>query len=190
MSWLPGFKLTDSVVPYTHVYVILNPKSSTPPHVLSEWMSNQRNLSKVWWDSIFIPALLSLPVTTRTRHFNIVRTAQITHILPSYVRLYDEDMVALDQALHAQREMDDFEWFFIVSAFGQRRLLREGEILGPEAFGFNEMFDLTKAIKVSIHIAMNFVCTDSTYSLFWHRQRTFGWIRCESFLCVITSFTL
>ena len=59
------------------------------------------------------------------------------------MHLYNKDMVALDLDLHAQCEMDDFEWFITANAHGQRRLLREGEILGPEAFGLNEMFDLT-----------------------------------------------
>ena len=53
---------------------------------------------------------------------------------------------------------------FVVSAFGQQRLMREGEVLGPEAFGLNEMFDLPIAIKISIHIAMSFVSIQHTLS--------------------------
>ena len=49
------------------------------------------------------------------------------------------------------------------------------ETLGPEAFRLGEMFDLSMAMIVSIHLAMNFKCKDMSYSLFWHHQKTYTW---------------
>ena len=48
----------------------------------------------------------------------------------------------------------------------------EGEILGPEAFNLPAVFDLSRTVIVSIHLAINFTCKDKTVSLFWHRTRT------------------
>ena len=177
--WLPGFKLLpDACTQPSSVHVILRPKSSATALDLSEWQKNNRNLLNMWWTSIFIPAIRSLPQDTRTRRFNAVRAIQITGTLPTCMRLYEEDIVALDRALDA-RHLDDFEWYFTSFAYGQRKLLDEDEFVGPEAFGLGDMFDLTSVLKISIHIAMNFTSNDSMYSLFWALDPTFTWIRCK-----------
>ena len=182
-QWLPSFKLLpDTCSPLSSVHVILRPKSSASAQDLSEWQKNYRNLLNVWWSSIFIPAIRSLPHDTRTRRFNAVRAIQITGMLPTCVRLYKEDIVALDRALDA-RQLDDFEWYFITFAFGQRKLLDEDEAVGPETFGLGDMFDLTSVLKISIHIAMNFTFNDRVHSLFWALEPTYTWIRCKFLPC-------
>ena len=180
--WLPSFKLVEST-PLSPVYVILRPKSSATAHKVAEWSKQWQNLPKVWWMSVFIPAIRSLPVDTRTRRFNTVRTFGVTGLLPTYMRLYKEDIVPLDQALNnPMHQLDDFEWFFISYGYGQRKELEEGEPLGPGAFGLSDMFDLTSITKISLHIALNFSFTDRTYSLFWDLEETYRWIQCEFFL--------
>jgi hypothetical protein len=184
-KWLPGFKLTSSVVPYSDVYVVFRPKSTAAANVISEWKEHPKKLPKVWFMVVLIPALRCLPPNTRTRRFNGLQTIQQTDLLPSYVRLYNEDIVSIDQALLAPvGEMDDFNWFFMCHGFGQRKLLEEDDSLSPEAFGLGIMFDLTNIVKISLHIAINITCADASYSLFWHRERTHNWIQGESFICL------
>ena len=185
-KWLPAFRLTDSIVPYCSVYVILRPKPTASANVILEWQTHTKNLPRLWWNSVFIPALRFLPADTRTSHFNIIRTVQRTGILPSCMHLYDEDMANLDIALDAPTcGMDDFKWYFMIYGYGQRKLIDEAESLGPESFGLGEMLDLTKVSKISLHIAINFACTDTSYSLFWHRERTYGWIHCNFLLLLL-----
>lgn len=175
-KWLPGFKLTHSLFLYGQVHVVFRPKSTADASAISELKEHSTRLRKVWWNSVLIPALRSLPPNTRTRRYNIVRTVQETDILPRYARLYEEDIADIDQALQAS-VVDDFEWFFICFGFGQRKLLEEDESLGPEAFGLGTLFDLSNIVKISLHLAVNLTCTDELYSLFWHRKRTYSWIQ-------------
>ena len=118
-KWLPGFKPIYSVLPYSDVYVVLRPKSTAAASVILEWKEHTKHLPKLWWNSVLIPALRSLPPNTQTRCYNIIQTVQVTDILPRYARLYEEDIAYIDQALQAPvGEMDDFEWFFICFGFG------------------------------------------------------------------------
>ena len=180
-TWLPGFRLVDG--PAAKVWVIFRPKSSATADDVSEWQTNCQNLPRVWWNCVLIPAVKSLPDSSRTRRFNAVHTFEVTQVFPTYMRIYREDLEAIDQALDdAPQQLSDFHWFFLCSSYGQRRELREDEQLGPSAFGLGDVFDLTSALRVSIHLAMNFKCTDDRFSLFWGYDRTFDWMQCELLL--------
>ena len=180
--WLPGFKLTIGL--QFPVYVLLRPKPTASTRSLSEWRKNWQNLPRVWWTTVFIPAVKTLPPCTRTRKYNTIGTFDITGILPKYLRLYPEDVSAIDRALqHPTRELTDFSWYLMAWGYGQRRLLKEGEPLSPEAFGLGEMFHLPSLHKVSVHIALNFSATDrGGYSLFWGMEDTHNWTRSEFFI--------
>ena len=63
---------------------------------------------------MLIPAVQSLPESSRTRRFNAINTVERTQIFPVYLWLYEEDMSAIDQNLDAApQELDDFSWFFL-----------------------------------------------------------------------------
>ena len=57
--------------------------------------------------------------------------------------------------------------------------MKEGESLGAASFQLEELFDQTAVIRVFIHVAINFKCTDNRFSLFWGAYRTQRWIQCE-----------
>ena len=84
-----------------------------------------------------------------------------THILPSYLRLYEEDLAALEEHLEVG-DVDDFTWFFYSCKFGQRKLAKREEPLGAGAFGLDDCFDLSKALRVSLHLGVNFESRDNS----------------------------
>ena len=164
------------------VYVVMQPKPSASTSSLSEWKKHWQNLPRVWWTTTFIPAIRILPQSTRTRTYNTIRTFEVIGILPRYLHLYPEDIAAIDRALQdPTRDLNNFEWYLVAWGYGQRKFLKEGEPLSPEAFGLGDtcMFHLTLMLKISVHIALNFSCTDRGYSLFWGMEETANWIRCE-----------
>ena len=129
---------------------------------------------------MLIPAVQSLPESSRTRRINAINTVERTQIFPVYLRLYEEDMSAIDQNVDAApQELDHFSWFFVCYAFGQRHELRTGESLGAGSFRLEEIFDQRAAPRTSVHIALNFRCTDGSFSLFWVLDRTYSWMKCE-----------
>ena len=179
-NWLPGFKLVDGMIPFCPVYVILRLKSGVRPIEASQWRENQMGLASTWWTTVMLPAVASLPDSCRTRHFNPVMTSTRTGILPKYLRLYDEDLAQLDSALQAPSSMEsDLSWYFVCCKFGQRKELDPGERLGPESFGLGDAFDLTDIVSISVHLALNFGCTDERYSLFWNSDTLSTWTECE-----------
>ncbi len=174
--WLPGFPLIDG--PGNSVHVVFRPNSNATAADLRDVQDQETTLAREWWMSILIPALSLLPDDTKTHLFNVPNTSQITGILPMYIRIYPNDLRLLDVALQATTRESNFEylsWYFVCSKYGQRFDLEEGEVLGPAAFHLSEMYDFQSAAKVSIHLAMNFRCKDSTYSLFWEREKTYTW---------------
>ena len=92
----------------------------------------------------------ALPLTSRTRRYNAVTTSEETHILPSYLRLYEEDVAALDRSI-ASTGLADFTWFLYSCKFGLRKLLETGQSLGPGLFSLDDGYDLTTAVRVSLH---------------------------------------
>ena len=169
-KWLPGFKLLRN-----GMHVVLRAKMDATPMNLRSEQEQQSSLQNKWWMSIFIPALNSLPDECRTRLFNATQTIQRTKIMPEYIRIYKEDLPLLDRALQDVLGLDDLDWYFVQWMYGQRMDLEEDEHLGPDAFRLGDMFNLSSATKFSIHIALNFACKDSNYSLFWNRNRALNW---------------
>jgi hypothetical protein len=176
-NWLPGFKLVDG--PVNSVHVVFRVKSDAVAREIHQLQDDEKGLAREWWMSVLLPAVHSLPEETKTRRFNTPATYQATRILPRFLRLYSEDLPLLHGALHDATMDSSFHhhltWNFVCSRYGQRLEVTEGEILGPEAFRLPAMFDLSREVIVSIHLAMNFTCRDKTMSLFWHRTRTAGW---------------
>ena len=106
-AWLPAFRLADG--PVTRVQVVLRPKMTVSADTLTEWQKNCQSLAAVWWRCVLIPAVQSLPESSRTCQFNAINTVERTQIFPVYLRLYEEDMSAIDQNLDAApQELDDF----------------------------------------------------------------------------------
>ena len=84
-GWLPCFQLLKG--PPDHVFVALWPRSTSTAQDLEQWKQHSNNLQKLWWKTIFIPALQSLPRSTRTWQNNTVHTWMVMGILPRYVDL-------------------------------------------------------------------------------------------------------
>ena len=176
-KWFPAFRLFDGSV--GAVMVLLRPKDNAAPDDIAEWQRNAQSLPALWWTSVLIPAMKTLPLTSRTRRYNALNTSEETHILPTYLRLYEEDVAALDWSI-ASTGLADFNWFLYSCKFGQRKLLETGQSLGPGSFGLDDAYDLTTAMRVSLHIAVNFRCIDGSSSLFWSFDETKRWMRGES----------
>lgn len=174
--WLPGFKFLDG--PVNPVYVVFRVKSDANARDVHQ-LHEEKGLAREWWTSILLPAIHSLSEDTRTRRYNTPSTFQTTRVLPKFVRIYSEDLALLHEALQEATMECSFHlhlaWYFVSSKYGQRVELVAGEILGPEAFNLSAMFDLSRTVIVSIHLAINFTCKDKTVSLFWHRTRTADW---------------
>lgn len=175
--WLPGFKFLDG--PVNSVHVVFRVKSDAATRDIHQAQNEEKGLAREWWTSVLLPAVHSLPEDTKTRRFNTPDTYQATRILPKYLRLYSEDLPLLHGALQEATMDSSFHhhltWYFVCCRYGQRLQISEEEILGPEAFGLPAMFDLSREVIVSIHLAMNFTCRDKTISLFWHRTKTADW---------------
>ncbi len=177
-GWLPGFRLVDGPAERVWVWVMFRPKLSATADDMEEWKSNCQSLQRVWWNCVLIPAVKSLPDSSRTRRFNAVHTMEVTQVFPTYMRLYEEDLREVDQALDTTpQQLSDFSWFFVCFSYGQRKELEVGEPLSPGAFRLGEVFDFTSTLRVSIHLAMNFKCTDDNFSLL-------RWMQCELLLSV------
>ena len=174
-KWIPYFQLFYGFVGL--IRVIFRAKDEASQTNLQQWQSQV--LARVWWQSILIPAVHSLPFHSRTRRANTTGTHLATKILPTYIRMYDEDMAALDAALTSTTLLSnlnqDLDWYFVCWQMGQRRLLKVGEELGPKAFGLSDAFDLSSCCKFSAHLALNLRSTDPAYSLFWDTDVTFHW---------------
>ena len=175
--WLPGFKFVDA--PMNSVHVVFRTKLDATADDMCGVRGEERSLAREWWMSILLPAVHSLPEDTKTRLFNTITTFQTTGILPTYLRIYSDDLPLLSSTLQdATMESSlhhHLSWYFVYCKYGQRHEIAEGETLGPEAFRLGAMFNLSTATVVSIHLAINFKCKDKRYSLFWHRQKTFSW---------------
>ena len=130
-EWQPSFTLLSE----GEVRVVFRAKPVAAAEDLERWKAT--NLARVWWTTVLIPAVHSLPAGSRTRLFNATATIQATGIPPSYLRLYAEDMRDLDVALSdatANSPLNvDLSWWFLHARFGHRCEL-DGEV-GPEAFG-------------------------------------------------------
>lgn len=147
--------------------MVFRPNSDATVSDLCSLQERQRGLLKECWKSVLIPALKSLPQHVETHSFNNPSTCQATGILPTYMRIYSDDLDLLDNALQAEESsLYHLSWYFVCSKYGQRLQVAQGEALGPEAFRLDRMFDLSNVTKVSIHIGMNFQCSDARYSLF------------------------
>ena len=184
-KWLPALRLVDGSV--GALMILLRPKHTATVAEMAEWKRNAQSLPALWWTSVLIPALQALPRSSRTRRHNAVDTTEETLILPTYLRLYEDDVPALDGLL-AGRGLADFNWFFYCCKFGQRKLLETGQSLGPGSFGLDDGFDLTSALLVSLHLALNFGCVDTTCSLFWSFDETRRWMSGESPLTIISMY--
>jgi hypothetical protein len=83
----------------------------------------------------------------------------VMKILPTYTRLYQEDIAMLDRALDAATRVSaigsDLDWFFVCWQLGQRHELELEEVLGPTAFGLSDLFDTSSCYKFSAHIGFN-----------------------------------
>ena len=131
--------------------------------------------------SVLLPAVNSLTAERRTRRYNISHTASVTGILPNYLRIYEEDVDRLDEALHIALHIasssspmsETMTWHFIAAKFGQRRLMKQNETFsGLQAFGLKEMFDLSRVCGFSAHLALNF---KRAYSFCWSRSKIRRW---------------
>lgn len=93
--------------------------------------------------------------------------------------MYKEDVLELDGLLSDATVRSalnqHFQWYFLCELYGQHQLLREGEDLGPGAFGLQEAFNLSTCLKFSAHIAINDASADPAFSLFWHEANIDGW---------------
>ena len=128
---------------------------------------------------VLILVMKALPRKSRIRRYNAITTSKETHILPSYLRLYEEDVATLDRSI-ASTGLADFTWFLYSCKFGQRKLLETGQSLGPGPFGLDDGYDLNTAMRVSLHLALNFSCIDNSSSLFWSFDETKRWMCGES----------
>ena len=159
-----------------HDWSILStsPKNSASARYIDQWQEQQATMSHTWWQTVLIPAIDSLPPTTRTRRFNTTSTFLTTNMEPQYLRVYNEDVPHLDRVMaNTTSPMNvDLDWFFLCVHYGQRQLLKEGEELGPHAFGLGSVFDLSNCCRFSAHLALNIDCTDPSYSLFWDARYT------------------
>lgn len=99
---MPAFDL----FPYSHdnagVKVIFRPQADASPTDVEQWRESQSNLPWVRLTTVLLPAVDSLPEDCRTRANNASHTYLSTGILPSYIRVYSEDMEELDSALGRQ----------------------------------------------------------------------------------------
>ena len=171
--WLPGFKFMDG--PVNAVHVVFRAKLDATAEELCEERRRESCLAREWWMSILIPAVHSLLDNTKTRLFNTTATFLRTGILPTYLHIYPDDVPLLNRALDNETLESTIHqhllWYFVCSKYGQRHELSEGDTLGPEAFGLGHMFDLSLPTRVSVHLAINFHCKDTRYSLLWHKKR-------------------
>jgi hypothetical protein len=124
---------------------------------------------------------------TRTRQHNTIDTFMArSKILPTYIRLDQEDIAILDRALDAATQLStigsDLDWFFVCWQLGQRHKLEPEEVLGPTAFGLSDLFDTSSCYMFSAHIGFNLCCTDPAYSLFWDGRRSYSWSKLEGVL--------
>ena len=176
-KWLPAFCLFDSSV--GAVMVLLRPKDTAAPEDIAEWQRNAQSLPALWWTSVLTQVMKALPRTSRIRRYNAITTSKETHILPSYLHLYEEDVATLHSSI-ASTGLADFTWFLYSCKFGQRKLLETGQSLGPGPFGLDDGYDLNTAMRVSLHLALNFSCIDNSSSLFWSFDETKRWMCGES----------
>ena len=99
---MPAFDL----FPYSHdnagVKVIFRPQADASPTDVEQWRESQSNLPRVRLTTVLLPAVDSLPEDCRTRTNAASHTYLSTGILPSYIRVYSEDMEELDSALGRQ----------------------------------------------------------------------------------------
>ena len=176
-KWLPVFNLVAG--PLSYVRVIFRAKDSASAMELDRWREQENSLPRAWWESVFIPAINSLPSTAKTRRLNTTSTFMATGVLPTYVRLYKADIAALDRALvdssRSSTLTNDFEWHFVCWQLGQRHELEPNEELDPTAFGLADLFDTSCCSKFSAHIGFNLRCTDPAYSVFWDSRRIYNW---------------
>ena len=70
---------------------------------------------------------------------------------------------------------EHFRWYFVCELYEQHQRLREGEDMGPGAFGLEEAFDLSTCSQFSAHIAINVASADPAYSVFWHKANISRW---------------
>ena len=96
--------------------MIFRAKDSASAMDLGRWREQANSLPPVWWESVFITAINSLPATAKTRRLNTTNTFVGTGILPTYARLYKADTAALDRALadltRASMLTNDLDWYF------------------------------------------------------------------------------
>ena len=161
------------------IRVVFLPRQDASITDITQWHGQQSHLAHTWWHSIFISAVNSLPIHTRTRRHNTTATFIETDTSPTYLRVYSEDVPSLDIAIEAACSTSalstDLEWYFLCRRCGQRQLLDEGEPLDPSAFGLGSMVDLSKCVRFTAHLAFSLRCTDDAFSLFWNAKNTSKW---------------
>ena len=77
----------------------------------------------------------SLPDNSRTCRFSAVHTFEVTQVFPTYMRIYGEDLKAIDQALDdAPQQLSDFHCFLfcvlpMVSARNCEKMSSSAQVL-------------------------------------------------------------
>ena len=107
-QWTPTFNLLTDSHPNAPVKVVFRLKESACPTDMEQCKKNQSNLFHTWMSTILIPAVDSLPCDSRTRLNNTSHTYLSSGMLPTYVKIYGEDVDELDSAFRHQTALAPF----------------------------------------------------------------------------------
>ena len=168
-EYIPGFKFAD--MPGAPLNVVGFLKPTTTLNQLEDV-----NLSDfaTFYKKILNKSIDRLPLTTRTRCNNMTMSYKETHTLPTYYRLYPEDIPALSTNIcRALRSLDDsypFQYYFAYHKFGQQQLLQIPVTI--QSILTHILADQSLIIHASFHLALTFRYRNDSFSVFWRPDPT------------------
>ena len=177
-DFFPAFKIADTAG--APVYVV-GRVCSNANDVDVRWLKdNQQEFAKSYWHAVFNQGVSRL-ANTRTLANNQPTTASSSATMPTYYRVYPEDLTALS---HSLQDFDltgtpaaCLKFAYCTWKFGQQHRAPTDLSFAPEHFYMQEMFDLAKVDRVSIHVALNFLPQRQHFSAFWLSDEIGRWIR-------------
>lgn len=164
-DFMPGFDLLDIVGGPVKVVGVVNRTGSMED---IEDMATKRDKSHYFFLHVLVEAINTLPEKTRTRAHNLALQSAHCKVLPSYFRIYMEDIDALSTAIiTAQRALPPNAPYRFYFEFGQQ--LRISHPISIDSVGLScIIYKPQKVQSCCLHIATTFTHTSPTFSTFWN----------------------
>lgn len=163
-GWKPSFAF--AAVPGGVVNVVGFPRTTSTLADVRESFEEVQKLPSLYLLKVLIPAMKQLPFNSRTRRNNLLQSYEESEQLPTYLRVYPEDLSRLSNAIvRVSDSWSPLFFTFMTWRFGQQ--MRVTSPLSLENTMIDQIVNPTKVEGACYHVAFNFGSIRRDMSHFW-----------------------